>query len=198
MSSLCSLLSLRYCSLIWGCWFLWNGCSFFCECKLFCLESSYDRGLNFCGADLQPSGQYVDRVVYFFWFLFRYVRGGVSLNNRTFSTLKRGSIAPQKMEELLEHKSCTVTKLRPHSLPTLCSRSCPYVLAFRRSHFGPLSPLSWDYDTSLVRLVRKRMARVSGVRHFLSTEYWSIQSWRKSMARFTGLSGFFVSKVRRF
>ncbi|CAN0229874.1 unnamed protein product, partial [Ectocarpus sp. 12 AP-2014] len=65
---------------------------------------------------------------------------------------------------------------------------------FRRAHFGPLSPLSWDYDQSILRLVRKKVAQLSGLHDFFSTERFGLRSIRKSVARLTGLHGFFSGK----
>ncbi|CAM9488264.1 unnamed protein product, partial [Laminaria digitata] len=66
--------------------------------------------------------------------------------------------------------------------------------AFRRAHFGPLSPLSWDYEFSLLRLVRKKAADLSGLHDFFSTERFGVRSLRKVVARLTGFHGFFSGK----
>ncbi|CAM9217967.1 unnamed protein product [Ectocarpus fasciculatus] len=65
---------------------------------------------------------------------------------------------------------------------------------FRRAHFGPLSPLAWDYEQSILRLFRKKVAQLSGLHDFFSTERFGLRSIRKSVARLTGLHGFFSGK----
>lgn len=78
----------------------------------------------------------------------------------------------------------------------ICSPLCaPYLIAFRRAHFGPLSPLSWDYETSLLRLARKKVADISGVHYFFSAERFGLRSLRKITARLTGFHGFFSGKL---
>ena len=67
--------------------------------------------------------------------------------------------------------------------------------AFRRAHFGPLSPLAWDYDTSLLRLTRKKVAEISGVHSFFSGERFGPRAVRKAVALLTGFHGFFSGKV---
>ncbi|CAM9724943.1 unnamed protein product, partial [Scytosiphon promiscuus] len=68
--------------------------------------------------------------------------------------------------------------------------------AFRRAHFGPLSPLSWDYDQSVFRLARKKMAQLSGLHHFFNTDPLGLRLLRKGIARLTGLHGFFSGKSK--
>ncbi|CAN0503231.1 unnamed protein product, partial [Ectocarpus sp. 12 AP-2014] len=83
-----------------------------------------------------------------------------------------------------------------HSLegPTYQHALMKEAKAFRRAHFGPLSPLSWDYDQSILRLVRKKVAQLSGLHDFFSTERFGLRSIRKTVARLTGLHGFFSGK----
>lgn len=67
--------------------------------------------------------------------------------------------------------------------------------AFRRAHFGPLSPLSWDYESSLLRLARKKFSQLSGSHEFFSTERFGLRYMRKAIARITGFHGFFSGKM---
>lgn len=82
--------------------------------------------------------------------------------------------------------------MRIHGYAPVCA---PYLIAFRRAHFGPLSPLSWDYETSLLRLARKKVADISGVHYFFSAERFGLRSLRKIAARLTGFHGFFSGKL---
>lgn len=83
-------------------------------------------------------------------------------------------------------------QIRIHNCAPLCAL---HLIAFRRAHFGPLSPLSWDYETSLLRLARKKVADISGVHYFFSAERFGLRSLRKFAARLTGFHGFFSGKL---